>query len=152
MRGKSLQTTLYQAVHGNKLSVDELADRIGIGPSSLYRAVLEGDSGCKFDVQWLLPLMEATGDFAPLDLLCHRSNSVRVRLPRAKRWKSLDPKAAVELQQSFADLMTLLLAFLSSRDDEKREELETDVHGLVAELLGLRKALATFEQLELIDE
>jgi len=152
MKGKSLQTTLYQAVHGSKLSVDELADAIGVGPSSLYRAVLEGDSGCKFDVQWLLPLMQATGDFRALDLLCHRANSLRVKMPRVKRWKRMDPEASHALLKVFTALIGLLLEYFDSPDSEKLEDLEAKIHEMVSDLLALRKALEGFDQMELMDE
>lgn len=152
MQGRSLTTTLYQTVHGSRRSVDELADAIGIGPSSLYRAVLEGDSGCKFDVQWLLPLMQATDNYAALDLLCQRTDSVRVKLPRVRRWKRMDPRITNELQKTFADLISLLLAYFDAPDKDKRAALETDIHDLVGDLLAVRRALGNFEQMELAHE
>lgn len=64
---RDLKTSLYLTVHGGKKSVEQIADECGITANYLYRACLEGESGCRFPLDLLLPLMQATGDYRVLD-------------------------------------------------------------------------------------
>ncbi|MCA9642243.1 MAG: hypothetical protein KC492_16165 [Myxococcales bacterium] len=147
----TLNTKIYKTVHGGKLSVEQLADAIGVGPSTLYRAVNEGDE-LKFDVRWLEPLMRATGDTSALDHLCERFDSVRVRMPKVRRFKAQDPRAFNEVQQCFASVMALVMEFFHAPAPGRVQQVSEAITEHLAEMAALRKAVSDYQQGDIFDE
>lgn len=147
----SFQTKLYKAVHGGKLSVEQIADAIGIGPSTLYRAVNEGDE-LKFDVRWLEPLMRATGDTTVLDHLCERFGSVRCKLPRVRRFKAHQPETFNQIQKRFAAVMAEVLDFFEEPNPNKVDTVCEEICAHLAEIAALKRAVEDYQQGDMFDE
>ncbi len=146
---KTLKTELYQTVHKARLSVEQLAELLNVSASYLYRSVLEGDSGCRFPVDLLLPLMHATKDFRVLDLLNRRCDRVTAKLPRIRKAKTNATLVAGEVQRNFSTLMVEILQYFAEPDEAKVAEIEERIHAHVGEMLTLRKAVQTYKQREL---
>ena len=73
---RTLKQELYRTIHRDDLSVEEIAERIGMAPGYLYRAVLpdleesgEKSSGVNFPLKRLISLILVTKDFRVLDHL-----------------------------------------------------------------------------------
>jgi len=86
---RTLKQELYKTIHRDDLSVEEIAERIGMAPGYLYRAVLpdleesgEKSSGVAFPLKRLISLILVTKDFRVLD---HIERAVgRVAIPVKK--------------------------------------------------------------------
>lgn len=146
---KTLKTELYQTVHNARLSVDQIAEFLNVSASYLYRSVLEGESGCRFPLDLLLPLMHATKDFRVLELLNQRCDRVTAKLPRVRKAKADGSVVISEVQRDFATLMVEILTYFNEPDEAKVSEIEERIHAHVGEMLTLRKAVQTYKQREL---
>ena len=147
---RDLKTQLYMTVHGAKKSVAELADEIGVSASYLYRACLEGESGCKFPLDLLVPLMLATGDYALLDHLNSRCGRVTTSLPRVSRLKRKDPQVVNEIERKFHEVMAAVLKFFEAPERADIPEITKALHGHLCEVAALKRAVAEFHQEELL--
>jgi len=135
-----LKKVLYETVHRRTgKTVDALADELGISPNYLYRACLpidETGSGCRFPLELLIPLMNATGDYSMLRHLAHRTGHVVSRVPRSRR------RTAAELnehQKTLADYFRALLAFFN--DEMEIEECLEHIHRVLEEVAGHKKTV-----------
>jgi hypothetical protein len=148
---RDLKTDLYLTVHSCSKSVDQIADECGISASYLYRACNEGESGCRFPLELLLPLMQATGDYRLLDHLNARAERITVRLPRVSRLKKKDPKAVNEITKHFTDAMSDVLKFFDNPDRAALPVLKEKLHKHLCEVAALNHAVNNFHQKELFD-
>ncbi|MCL4797668.1 MAG: hypothetical protein KJZ84_24100 [Bryobacteraceae bacterium] len=146
---RDLKTVLYLTVHGSEKTVEQLADSMGISASYLYRACLEGESGCRFPLDLLLPLIQATGDHRILDHLNARCGRVTTSLPRVGRLKKKDPQVVNEIQKNFNAVMAKVLEFFSDPDRAKIPEIERDLHRHLCEVASLRRTVKDFHQSDL---
>jgi hypothetical protein len=81
-RQQTIKTVLYQTIHRSKKSVEQIADEMGISASYLYRAGLPVDeSGVKFPVEHLTPLVKATKNPAILEHLASLNGYILVKVP-----------------------------------------------------------------------
>ncbi len=148
---RDLKSQLYLTVHGAKKSVQQLADEMGISASYLYRACLDNEeSGCRFPLDLLLALMNASGDYRILDHLNARCNRVTVSLPRVGRLKKKDPQVINEINRNFHDVMAKVLEFYSNPDRGKIPEIERALHEHLCEVTALKRSVADFHQGELL--
>lgn len=82
-----IKTLLYNMVHRSKKSVAQLADETGISTNYLYRACNPIDeSGVKFPVEYLIPLMKATNDYAILANMARICDRIVIKSPH---WKNI---------------------------------------------------------------
>jgi hypothetical protein len=146
---KDLKTHLYLTVHGSKKSVEQLADECGISASYLYRACLDGESGCRFPLDLAIPLMQASGDFQVLDHLNMRCGRITVNLARVARLKRKDPAAMNEIQRSFNAVMAQVLEFFETPDPTRIPEIEDALHKHLCEVAALKRTVADFHQQEM---
>lgn len=80
---KDLKTVLYETIHRNKKSVQQLADETAISSSYLYRAGMPMDqSGVRFPVDFIIPLMKASNDFSILQHLAITCDFIIIKTPR----------------------------------------------------------------------
>lgn len=85
----SLVEALYRTIHRHPtLSVQAIAEEIGMSVSYLYRAVtpdaeINGDSasGVNFPLKRLIPLIRATGDYQVLDYIERQLGRIALPLP-----------------------------------------------------------------------
>jgi hypothetical protein len=146
---RDLKTSLYMTVHGSKKSVEQIADEMGISTSYLYRACLDGESGCRFPLELLLPLMQATRDYQILDLLNARTGRVTTNLKRVSKLKKRDPQVINEIQRNFNAVMAKVLEFFADPDRARIPEIEQELHRHLCEVAALRRTVSDFHQSEL---
>ncbi len=146
---RDLKTDLYLTVHQSSKSVEQIADAIGVSASYLYRACLEGESGCRFPLELLLPLMQATGDYRLLDHLNARSERITVKIPRVSRLKKKDPRVVNEISQHFNDAMADVLKFFEKPDRAAVPEIADKLHRHLCEVASLSRTVKNFHQKEL---
>jgi hypothetical protein len=147
---RDLKAVLYFVVHGAKKSVAQIADDCGISQSYLYRACLEGEAGCRFPLELLLPLMQSTGDFALLDHLNARAGRITVSLPRVAKLKKKDPQAINDIARNFNAAMAKLLAFYDSPDPAQQADIEADLHRHLCEIAAMKRSVKDFKQGDLL--
>jgi len=146
---RDLKTDLYLTVHSASKSVEQIADEIGISASYLYRACLEGESGCRFPLDLLLPLMHSTGDYRLLDDLNARANRITVALPRVARLKLKDAEVVNEITGNFQQAMSAVLKFFRKPDRAAIPALAEQLHTHLCEVASLNRAVKNFHQKEL---
>lgn len=147
----NLQSKLYTTVHGSDRSVEQVADELGISTSYLYKAAQE-DSGCRFPLELLIPLMRATRDERVLDHLCHRMDSVRVKLKRVRKLKHCDATAVNQVQQRFSAAMSLVLQFLEDPDPKELPAVVEALRTHLADAASLERAVRDYQQGEIFDD
>jgi hypothetical protein len=146
----SLKTSLYLTVHSSKLSVEQIADALGISPSYLYRAVLEGESGVRFPVDLVPRLMEVTGDFRTLDFLAANSGQLLVSIPRARALKRKSvARIILETERQFNSLLEKILDYLADPKAASIRELKAELRRHLSEIRALALALESWSQREL---
>lgn len=123
-QNKTIKTILYETIHRNKKSVEQIADEIGISASYLYRAGLPLDeSGVKFPIDYLIPLMKTTNDYAILEKIAMICGFLLVREPRVRT-----PRIeGTELIADYQDATTLAVRCLKKFLDKPTEEQYTEV-------------------------
>jgi hypothetical protein len=146
---RDLKTKLHLTVHSSSKSVEEIADDCGISSSYLYRACLDGESGCRFPLELLIPLMLSTGDYRILDHLNARCNRVTTNLPRVAKLKKKDPTVVNEIGRNFNAVMALVLEFYETPDREKVPALELKLHQHLCEVAALKRSVKDFHQQEM---
>ncbi len=146
---KTLKTELYQTVHNSRLSVEELAELLNVSTSYLYRSVLEGESGCRFPVELLLPLMRATKDYRVLEYLNSRCDRVTAKLPRVARLKKLEPREASKIQERFCRMWADVIAFVENPSAGSLPALMTAMHKHLCDMASVRLSVQDIKQREL---
>jgi hypothetical protein len=121
---KSIKTILYETIHRNKKTVDQIADEIGISANYLYRAGLPlEESGAKFPIDYLIPLMKSTGNYSILEQIANICGFLLVKEPRIKTPKS----EAIDLINDYQDITTTavrkLKKFLDKPTQSNYEEV-----------------------------
>ncbi len=121
---KSIKTILYETIHRNKKSVEQIADEIGISSNYLYRAGLPLDeSGVKYPLDYLVPLMKATGNYAILEQIAWICGFLLVREPKVRT-----PKIeGTELIADYQDATTLAIRALKKFLDKPTGDHYNDV-------------------------
>jgi len=143
---RDLKSTLYLTVHGAEKSVEQLADEMGISASYLYRACLEGESGCRFPLDLIIPLMQATGDYRVLDHLNARCGRVTTSLGRVGKLKRKDPQVVNEIQKNFNAVMAMVLEFFEQPDRAKVPEITHSLQKHLCEVAALKRTVGEFHQ------
>lgn len=84
------KTFLYEITHRKK-TIIELAEGTGISSSYLYRAALPTDeSGVKFPIEYLIPLMKSAKDFRILKHIAAQCGFVpQIQIPGQVRYRDL---------------------------------------------------------------
>jgi hypothetical protein len=85
----TLIQVLYKASHGcRKLSMEQIAERLGLKqPWSLYKMFDPSQDGYRFPAEWLIPFMQATGDYSPLHYIARQCGFVCIKYARFKLGK-----------------------------------------------------------------
>lgn len=123
-QSKSIKTILYETIHRNKKSVDQIADEIGISSNYLYRAGLPLDeSGVKFPLEYLVPLMKATGNYAILEQIAWICGFLLVREPRVKTPKAEGIELVGDYQEATTEAVRRLKRFLDKPTEEFYNEV-----------------------------
>lgn len=146
---RDLKSVLYFSVHGSSKSVEELADALGVSASYIYKSCLDGQSGSRFPLDLLIPLMEATGDYSVLDHLNARCGRVTASVPRVAKLKLRDPHVITEVQRHFNATMAEVLEFFSNPRPKKIAQVLKALHTHLCEVAALMRAVKDFNQREM---
>jgi hypothetical protein len=90
---------LYETIHRNKKTVEQIADEMGISANLLYRYGYDGETGADFPLKRLIPLMKATNNYKLLKHIANLCGFVCVKIPRAKATKKDDFELREEYQE-----------------------------------------------------
>lgn len=83
-----VKDALHSALHQSAQPAKEIASRMNIKYSYLARAVIQGESGCNFPVEWLVAFVRITGRVQVLKIIANACGYMLVRNP--KGFKNLD--------------------------------------------------------------
>lgn len=123
-QNKPIKTILYETIHRNKKSVEQIADEVGISASYLYRAGLPLDeSGVKFPLDYLIPLMKATNNYAILEKIAWICGFLLVKEPKVRTPRT----EGTELIADYQDATTLAVRCLKKFLDKPTEANYTEV-------------------------
>lgn len=112
---QDIKDILYSTIHENKKSVKQIADEIGISTNYLYRACLpEDESGVKFPVQFLLPLMKSTNNYSLLKHIAQLAGFIIVKIPRFKSKKTDEMDIMEEYQRATIKALESLRQFFEN--------------------------------------
>lgn len=87
-----IKSLIYQTIHRNKLSINEIAEIMGVSSQSLYRYGLDGDSGSDMPLFRLIPLMRATNNYSILHRIANLCGFIMIKVPkfRNRRMDDID--------------------------------------------------------------
>lgn len=134
-----LRACVYKTVHRRKMSVEEIADRIGVSPSLLYRTANPNDTSAKFALERLLPLMETTRDFSILRHLAARAGFALFRIPA--RLKVSRPADLLRFQRISNSCVAALLSF--SEGGISKEKCLNEIDALLSASCEMRRSVET---------
>jgi len=124
MEDKSIKSCLYETIHRNRKSVAQLADETSISSSYLYRSALPTDeSGVRFPLDYLIPLMKATGNYSVLKHIANLCGFVLVALPKIKVNKKEKNAFISEYQESTVNAAKKLIGFFNEPTEEYYKEV-----------------------------
>jgi hypothetical protein len=147
---ESLKTLLYETIHRNTKPAAQLADETGISYSYLCRAGLPTDeSGVKFPLEHLIPLMKAANDYSVLKHLNAICGFMSFRVPRGFADKRDEKEAVSHYQQLCATSVNCLLEFFRSPSPKGMKAVNQSLADVMEYAATLNKRIANFRQLEL---
>lgn len=146
----SLKTLLYKTIHRNAKSAEQLADEIGISYSYLCRAGLPLDeSGVKFPVENLVPLLRAASDYSVLKYINQLCGFLTVKAPRGMRSKIDEVDAVNEYNALCSSASKMLMEFFRSPSPAKLEETNAALQAVMECSSSLQKRIKDFNQMEM---
>jgi len=111
---QNFKTILYNTIHRNKKSIDQIADEIGVSSNSLYRYCIEGESGSEMPARRLVPLMKATENFELLKHLAYLCGFVCIKMPKYLKVKTDEFEVLNEYQQTTINATKELKSFFDN--------------------------------------
>jgi hypothetical protein len=146
----SLKTLLYKTIHRNAKSAEQLADEIGISYSYLCCAGLPLDeSGVKFPLENIIPLMKAAGDYSVLKHINQLCGFLMVRAPRGFRSKIDEVLAVNEYNALCSAASKLLMEFFHEPSPAKLEDTNAALQAVMECSASLQKRIKDFNQMEM---
>lgn len=129
---QNLKTVLYETIHRHEKTVAQLADETGISTNYLYRAGLPLDeSGVKFPVDYVIPLMRATNNYGVLKHLANVSGFILIKAPKANLTQLDKNKLINEYQKTAVDSLHKLMRFFESPDQGSYNEVTNALHDVM---------------------
>jgi len=135
-----LKSFLYKTIHRNTKTVNQLADETGISASYLYRAGLpEDQSGVRFPIEYLIPLMKATKDYSVLTHIAKLCGFLLVRVPRVKGSKKEEIDLVEQYQDSTSKAMRCLREFFNQPTQANYDKIDSALYEVMQESAGAQK-------------
>ncbi|GJQ32635.1 MAG: hypothetical protein HBSAPP04_14740 [Ignavibacteriaceae bacterium] len=122
---QTIKELLYKTAHRNKKSIKQLADESGISENYLYRACLPVDeSGVKFPLDKLVPLMKAANDYSILSHISNICGFILVKIPvfKAKKGEAID--IYDEYQEATAYALSALKTFFKEPSKANKDAVD----------------------------
>jgi hypothetical protein len=111
---QDIKDVLHSTVHENVKPVKVIADEIGISSNYLYRAALPDDeSGVKFPIQFLIPLMKSTNNYSLLRHIAKVSGFLTVKMPLMTANKKDELEIVDEYQDATVKVLKALKTFFN---------------------------------------
>lgn len=137
---KSIKTLLYETIHRNKKSVEQIADELGISASYLYRAGLPLDeSGVRFPLDYLIPLMKATNNYAILEQIANICGFLLVKEPRVKMPKVEAIELVTDYQEATTHAIRCLKKFLDQPTQDHYDAVLTALQSVMTRSAEVKK-------------
>ena len=138
----TFKSLLYKTIHRNKKPVALIADETGISANYLYRAGLPLDeSGVKFPVEFLVPLMNSTKDYSVLSHLANVCGFILVKIPRVCRDKRDEIDLVDEYQQASVKAVNLLKEFFRHPDKTAYDKASEALMEIMSKSASAKKVL-----------
>jgi len=140
----TLRDALYETVHNGGVPMKRLSDQLGISYSYLANAANPNLDDFNFQLRHLMPLINATGNFAVLDHLENACGRVAFCLPKAGKDHLEITQGLLDLMGRFGDLSHEMRKILADGqiDDHEYKRVEPVFFGLLQEIAGLMATTA----------
>lgn len=135
----TIKELLYQTAHRNKKPVKQIADETGISDNYLYRATTPGESGVKFPIEYLIPLMKSTNDYSILSHLCNLCGYIMVKQPRFKALKGETTDIMSDYQGATVEALTAMKKFFEMPTRTNKDELDKALIKVMEETAASQK-------------
>jgi hypothetical protein len=149
-----LYRLIYELIHRNKLSIDDLAEVLGVSSNYIYKMGLNEDSPSFSDigVRRLIAIMKAQGDDRIVRYMCQRFGGVFVRLPRVAKDKSESAEMIAYYQESVTNTIKLMIDYFRNPSPNARAVLINMLDDVTAKTVGIRKRVEKDGQFNLFNE
>lgn len=147
-----LTRELHRTIHGQKQTIDQLAQATGFKAATLYRYGLPPEtSGLDLPLRKAVPIMKAANYYGVLKAMADLCGFLLVRPPRARRNQQDEDELVHDYQaQCHATVSALLEFFKAPNVQLCRAAMETLRQTAIASI-GIEKRLKTHGQTELFD-
>lgn len=146
----TIKTLLYQAIHRNKKPAAQIADEIALSYSYLCRTGLPTDeSGVKFPLEYLVPLMKATHDYSVLKHIATLTGHLVVKLPRGFSDKSDENEAVSTYNELCAAASKHLTAFFRKPSPDRLRDVQDAIQRVMEYSVSLSHRVSSYNQMEL---
>lgn len=146
----SIKELLYKTIHRNAKSAAQLADEIGISYSYLCRAGLPADeSGVKFPLENLVPLMKAARDYSVLKHLNMLCGFLIVKAPRGFRDKLEEADAVNHYTSLYTAAMKSIMDFFRNSSPAKMESATSALRDVMEYSATLSRRIENYKQTEI---
>lgn len=149
MRGdgtpKTYNEAVYQVVHRSAIEPKEIADRLGLGTSTLYNAANPDMDEPQLCHKHIIPITNLTDNFAILDYMEHACGRVAFEIPHIKGNFSEVVGEVSLLTQEFSKLLKDVSEDLADNgriDMTGLEKITLDCLTLISELARFQKIAA----------
>ena len=138
-QSKNIKSILYETIHRNKKTVEQIADEIGISANYLYRSGLPlEESGVKFPVDYLTPLMKTTKNYRILEHIAYLCGFLLVKEQRAVA-KTDTTEMINEYQESTINAARSLKKFLDKPTQSNYEKVIEALQVVMVKSVGAKK-------------
>lgn len=134
---KPLNEALYETVHRGGKSPKQIADETGISYNYLMRMTMQTDSGCDFNLKFLVPVMKSADNFEVLKSLALLSGFLIIKTPKGTRKGSKFDLN--EYQIRFSTMMSKLIQFAQEPSDQSYREVNRLLREHMADTENLRR-------------
>jgi len=120
---QNFKSILYNTIHRNRKTIDQIADEIGVSSNSLYRYCIEGESGSEMPARRLVPLMKATGNYELLKHIAYLCGFVCIKMPKFIKVKTDEFEVINEYQEVTVKATRELKTFFDNPNTETYEKV-----------------------------
>jgi hypothetical protein len=140
----TLRDALHETVHNGGVPMKRLSDQLGISYSYLANAANPNLDDFNFQLRHVMPLINATGNYAVLDHLENACGRVAFCLPQAGKDHLEITQGLLELVGRMGDLSHKMREILADGkvDEQEYKRVEPVFFGMLQEIAGLMASTA----------
>jgi hypothetical protein len=146
---RTLKDSIYETIHKNEKSLEQLAEEINVSSSYLTRSALpdkdESDTGtgCRLAVKFLVPLTRAAGNFLILDHIEASVGRVAFRLPSEIKSIPELHLQTMNIVKEFGHFMSEVAESAKDNDlsEEEKDRIAKEGYEAIQEITALLKAI-----------